>query len=133
MSRENVELLMRAFTQAPDDPEPFFALLDENVEWDMTEGPYPDRITVYGQAAVREFFRTWAGTFDDWGYEAEEVIDAGPLVFLCLRQWGRGKGSGVPVDNRIFTVWTFQDRKVIRYKGFTDRAQALEHAGLPRQ
>jgi ketosteroid isomerase-like protein len=130
MSRENVEILMRAFDAAPEDPEPFFALFDENVEWDMTGGPFPEPRTVYGPEAVREFFRTWAGTFDDWGYEAEEVIDAGDSVFVCLHQWGRGKGSGVPVEGRFFQVWTFRSGKVIRYKGFNHRAEALAAAGL---
>jgi hypothetical protein len=27
-------------------------------------------------------------------------------------------------------VWTFQGGKVIRFKGFTDKAEALEAAGL---
>jgi ketosteroid isomerase-like protein len=94
----------------------------------MTEFPEPRK--VYGPDAVRELLRTWAGTFDDWGYEAEEVIDAGDSVFACLRQWGRGKGSGVPVEYRFFGVWTFRDGKVIRYKGFNDRAEALEAAEL---
>jgi ketosteroid isomerase-like protein len=130
MSRENVEIRLHAFDVAPENPEPFFELFDEHVEWDMTGGPFPEPKKVYGPEAVREFFRTWAGTFDDWGYEAEEVIDAGSSVFVCLHQWGRGKGSGVPVEGRFFQVWTFRNGKVIHYKGFTDRAEALEAAGL---
>ncbi len=130
MSQENVERLRRAWEAAPENPEPFFALFDENVEWDMTSGPFPAQEKTYGPASVREFFRTWAGTFDDWAYEAEEIIDADPSVLVYMRQWGRGKGSGVPVENRFFQVWTFENGKVIRYRGFTDRAEALEAAGL---
>src|SRR5215207_6183918 len=59
----------------PENPEPFLAMFDENVEWDMSGGPFPIK-KVYGPEAVREFFRTWTGTFDDWGFEADEVIDA---------------------------------------------------------
>jgi ketosteroid isomerase-like protein len=128
MSQENVEILMHALNEAPENPEPFFALFDENVEWDMMEFPEPGK--VYGPDAVGELLRTWAGTFDDWGYEAEEIIDAGDSVFVCLRQWGRGKGSGVPVEYGFFGVWTFRDGKVIRYTGFNERAEALEAAGL---
>jgi ketosteroid isomerase-like protein len=130
MSQENVEILLHAFDEAPENPEPFFALFDENVEWDMSGGPFPIQKKVYGPEEVREFFRTWAGTFDDWGFEAEEIIDAGPSVFVCLRQWGQGKGSGVPVEVRFFQVWTFEDDKVIRYQASMDRAEALEAAGL---
>jgi ketosteroid isomerase-like protein len=88
MSEENVKTLMHAFDEAPENPEPFFALFDENVEWDMSNGPFPIQKKVYGPDAVREFFRTWAGTFDDWAFEAEEVIDAGSSVFVCFRQRG---------------------------------------------
>ena len=128
MSQENVEVLMHVLDEARENPEPFFALLDENIEWDMTS--LPEGGVGYGPDAVREFFRTWAGTFDDWAYEAEEVIDAGDSVFVGVRQWGRGKGSGVPVEYRFFGIWTFGDGKVIRYKGFNERADALEAAGL---
>jgi hypothetical protein len=36
MSQENVEVIMRAFEAARDDPEEFFGILDENVEWALT-------------------------------------------------------------------------------------------------
>jgi ketosteroid isomerase-like protein len=130
MSQENVEILKHSMKEAPENPEPFFAMFDENVEWDMSGGPFPIQKKVYGPEAVREFFRTWAGTFDDWGFEAEEVIDAHPSVVVCMHQWGRGKGSGVPVENRFFQVWTFENGKVVRYRGFTDRTEAFEAAGL---
>jgi ketosteroid isomerase-like protein len=130
MSEENVEILRHSFEEAPENPEPFFAMFDENVEWDMSGGPFPIQKKVYGREAVREFFRTWAGTFDDWGFEAEEVIDAGSSVFVCLHQWGRGKGSGIPVENRFYAVWTFERDKVIRYQAFMGRTEALEAAGL---
>jgi ketosteroid isomerase-like protein len=130
MSQENVEILKHSFEEAPEDPEPFFAMFDENVEWDMSGGPFPIQKKVYGPEAVGEFFRIRAGTFDDWDFEAEEVIDAESSVFVCFHQWGRGKGSGIPVENRFFTVFTFERGKVIRYPAFMDRADALEAAGL---
>ena len=43
---------------------------------------------------------------------------------------GTRQGSGVPVEYRFFGVWTFRDGKVIHYKGFNERAEALEAAGL---
>ncbi len=131
MSQENVESLIHAaFDQAPENPEPFFALLDEKIEWDMAGGASLVERKVYGPQAVREFFRSWSGTFEDWGYEMQEIIDAGASVFVSVRQWGRGKGSGVPVEYRFFQVWTFKNGKVIRFQGFRDKAEALEAAGL---
>jgi hypothetical protein len=37
MSQENVEILKHSFEEAPEDPEPFFAMFDEHVEWDTAQ------------------------------------------------------------------------------------------------
>jgi hypothetical protein len=74
--RRTWRILKHSFEEAPENPEPFFAMFDQNVEWDMSGGLFPIQKKVYGPEAVREFFRTWAGTFDEWRFEAEEIIDA---------------------------------------------------------
>jgi hypothetical protein len=51
MSQENVDALTQALTKAPEQPDDFFALLDEDVVWDPGTGK------VYGRDGVREFFR----------------------------------------------------------------------------
>ena len=37
MSQENVEILKHSFEEAPEDPERFFAMFDEHVEWDTAQ------------------------------------------------------------------------------------------------
>ena len=130
MSQEDLDRLQRAWEAAPEDPGPFFALFHDDVEWDMSNGPFPERQKVYGPEAVRAFFETWTDAFDDWGYEPEEMIDAGSSAMVHMRQWGRGKESGVPVEGHVFQVWTFEDGKVVRFRAFTNRADALEAAGI---
>jgi ketosteroid isomerase-like protein len=44
----------------------------------------------------------------------------------------RGRGSGVPVDQRVFSVLTVRDGKVARIDDHTERADALEAAGLSK-
>jgi hypothetical protein len=51
------------------------------------------RDTYYGPDGVREFFRTWIGAFADWGYEADEVIDAGSSVVVQVHQVGPREGQ----------------------------------------
>jgi ketosteroid isomerase-like protein len=41
-----------------------------------------------------------------------------------------GKRSGVSFDQRVFTVVTLRDGKLIQMDDFTERSQALEAAGL---
>jgi uncharacterized protein len=129
MSQENVNLVVGAVEAGRQDPEAFFFILDPEVEWDVSER-FPDARTYHGPEGVREFYRRWIGTFDDFGYEIEEVIDAGDSVIVVLHQWGRGKGSGVMVDNRFWMVWTVRHGKVVRYRHFSERGRALEAAGL---
>jgi len=130
VGQEDLDRLRRGWEAAPEDPEPFFAMFHENVEWDMTNGPFPEPEKVYGPEAVRQFFETWTDAFDDWGYEPEEIIEADPHAVVHMRQWGRGKESGVPVEGHVFQVWTFEDGKVVRFRAFTNRAEALEAAGV---
>jgi ketosteroid isomerase-like protein len=94
MSRENVEILAEALASAETNPEALFAILDREVEWDYV-GAFPETATYHGPDAVREFFRQWSGAFDDFGLEAEEVIDAGDSVLVHLHQWGHGKETAL--------------------------------------
>ena len=41
-----------------------------------------------------------------------------------------GKRSGVSFDQRVFTVVTLRDGKLIQMEDFTERSQALDAAGL---
>jgi ketosteroid isomerase-like protein len=53
-------------------------------------------------------------------------------VIVSVYQSGVGRTSGVPVELRYFTLWSFRGRKVIRIESFRDRGEALEAAGLPK-
>ena len=45
----------------------------------------------------------------------------------------RGKGSGVPVEQRIYSLMTVRGSKISKIDDYTDRARALETAGLAEQ
>lgn len=56
---------------------------------------------------------------------AEETV----LVFA--RESGRGKDSGIEVRSRRITgVYELRDGKIVRFKAYLDRAEALQAAGL---
>jgi ketosteroid isomerase-like protein len=60
----------------------------------------------------------------------EETIDAGDRVVLSAHHRGRGRGSGIKVDARFYEVYTLREGKIVRVDEFTERAEALEAAGL---
>jgi ketosteroid isomerase-like protein len=43
---------------------------------------------------------------------------------------GRGRASGVKVETRFYEVYTLREGKVSRVDEYTERAEALEAAGL---
>ena len=50
---------------------------------------------------------------------------------MVLRQVGRGKGSGAPVEMTMGWLYTFRDGRIIRVRMFADRGEALAAAGNP--
>jgi ketosteroid isomerase-like protein len=129
MSQENVETVrgvMSAYVAG--DNEAALAAFDSEVEFDASARP--EGQVFRGRSGVAEAMRVWTGAWADWRVEVEEIIDAGDRVLLIARQSGRGKGSGVKVELQEFQVWTFRDGTVIHWKGFLDRDEALEAAGL---
>jgi ketosteroid isomerase-like protein len=130
MSQENVEILRRAMPEsAPANPEDLFSILDENVEWDYV-GAFPEIQTAHGPAEVREFLREWSEAFDDFSFQAEEMVDAGDSVVVRVHQSGRGKETGAQVKSDAWQVFTLRDGKVAHCRGYDTKAQALAAAGL---
>lgn len=91
MPPTNVDLLRRAGRRLLEDPDSLYRLLAEDAEWDETE-VRPDVPVARGVDAVRELFRDMLRTLDEYGYEWEEMIDAGeqdgPAVMgPWPRQW----------------------------------------------
>jgi len=41
----------------------------------------------------------YLGTWEDWREEIEEIRDLGTQVYVASTQRGRGKGSGIAVEN----------------------------------
>jgi ketosteroid isomerase-like protein len=51
-------------------------------------------------------------------------------VLTLIRQTGRGRQSGVPIEYHYFELFTIRDGKVLQIEFFRHRADALEAAGL---
>jgi ketosteroid isomerase-like protein len=72
-------------------------------------------------ATMREWLSTWERPFR---IEAEELIQKGDRILALIHWRGRGKGSGVEVDDRGAHLWTFRDGQVVRYDTYRDRDDA---------
>jgi ketosteroid isomerase-like protein len=135
MSRENVEIVRRAFEEFTRGGwEPLFdSLWAPEIVWDMSPSDIAGLGIYHGHDEVRSFFEDWFSTFpfDEWEQELEDLIDCGDQVVVALtRQRGRGSASGVSVELEYAQVVTLRESKIVRVVVYTDRTQALEAVGL---
>ena len=70
------------------------------------------------------------GSWEDWGWDPEEFIEAGERVIAVLRVHAKGRHSGIDVEQLNAAVWTLRDGKCVRLDYYDSRDQALQAAGL---
>ena len=81
---------------------------------------------------MRELLATFEDALDEQWYSPREFIPAGDLVVVPLHWGGRGKTSGVKVEEREETwVLTLQDGAIIRVTEYPTKEAALEALDLP--
>jgi ketosteroid isomerase-like protein len=107
---------------------------DPDIEYRVVEGGSmiaPDQVGIHhGHGGYREVWRKWLEAFEDIRLESEELIDLGDRLFSVTRMYAHGSGSGVPVSNCSFQLFTFRGGLVVRQEDFLDREKALKAAGL---
>jgi ketosteroid isomerase-like protein len=91
---------------------------------------FPDTEIVRGRAGVRAFLDEWWETWEGVRMDTVDVLDAGDgRVVADVRIWGKGKRSGVEVDQRIAFLYTLkEDRMVASSEWFPEVDAALEAA-----
>jgi ketosteroid isomerase-like protein len=131
MSRENVEIIRRGYAHFIATGDFLVEDVDPDFVWDMsTFRGWPERQTYVGIEGAREFMTSWLEAWEDWQIEVEELVDAGERVVAIVRQRGRSKTTGLPVDMRFAMVWTLRNGKQMRMQMYADSEEALEAAGL---
>lgn len=130
MSEENIEIVRRGIEAVNrNDWDAVLAYLDPSVEWQSDPGD-PDAAIFRGPDGVRRFWATWSENFEDLVLDPIELQDAGDAVVAMTRLVGRGRASRLEAERLFFSVYEFRDRKVVRYRQFDTRGEALEAAGL---
>jgi ketosteroid isomerase-like protein len=83
-----------------------------------------------GVEGIRRWYEGFEGFMEDVRFETDEFVGSGDQVLVAARLVGRGAGSGIEVEQRVWQVWTLRDGKAIRLDTYADEAAAREAAGL---
>jgi uncharacterized protein len=131
MSEVNVEIVRRLIEAwNSNEPDGAIAIVDPGVVIDATRRRVNPK-TYTGRQGMRRMLADTHEVWEEFRMKPDEVRDAGDRVVAIGRWVGKGKDSGIEVQQPVADVFTLHDRRVIRLElGFTDRAEALEAAGL---
>jgi ketosteroid isomerase-like protein len=131
MSAENVDIIRRGYEEFIATGEPTEDIMAPEFVWDMsTFRDWPERKTYEGVEGMREFIGDWTAAWEDWRLEVEDLADAGDEVVAIVRQSGRSKTTGLPIDMRFAQLWTLSDGKQTRMRMYAEPEEALRAAGL---
>ena len=83
-----------------------------------------------GSSGIREFFRDVAESWESFRFEATDLRDLGDSVLVLGHVRGRGRVSGVEVDDEWGWIVELRDSRAASLRGFLDHREALEAAGL---
>jgi ketosteroid isomerase-like protein len=115
MSQENVELVQRLLEVYNERSfEDNVDLVNPEVVLDLSRGELPDGASYTGHSEFLDFAKAWEEGFESEQIEAEEILDAGDRVVAIVRHRGRGRLSGIDVDQTFAMVWTLRDGQAVR-------------------
>ena len=136
MSQENVEFVRQMFGAAGrainhGALDEFYGFLAPDVEWiPINAALEGTRYT--GHEGVQQWIEDMKRDWDFFEARPEEIRNLGDDRFLALGTWrARGRSSGVELNSQP-AAWLVELRggKAVRMQTYTDRAKALEAAGL---
>jgi ketosteroid isomerase-like protein len=129
MSRENVEIVRaqveRFKTTGELSPETSAA----DIAW-HDPPDFPDAQIHIGVSGVFDALAIWADAWSEWQIDLDDYVDAGDRVLVRGKQRGRGKDTGVFVEQPLCLVYLLRGGTVAEVRAFFDEDQALYAAGL---
>ena len=133
MSQENVELVLtihRAVIQG--DLEGLLAATHPNAEYrPATQQAIEGEGSVFrGHDGIGRWFSELHDLYEDLDSEILEVRDLGDRVVVVFLVRGRGRGSGVALEQALAQVVTLQQGKAVETREYFSRKEALAAAGL---
>jgi ketosteroid isomerase-like protein len=126
METRNVELV-REIIDALNrgDVDGMLARMDSGFEWRPLETS-PVAGVYRGHEQVRGYIEDWLTTFDRLHLDLEDPREAGDHVVAMVHGHGRGRASGLELDNRFCQVWTLGRGIALRMREYPTREEGLE-------
>jgi ketosteroid isomerase-like protein len=127
VSQENVEVVRRWLWAFENDADVFRSALHPDIEWFPIE---ENQRRLHGVEAAMRNRNEWLDTWDEHGFDLEEVIEGSDGVVASIHITATGKASGVETDVRFYAHIKVKDHQIVYIFDHRDRKTALNAAGL---
>jgi ketosteroid isomerase-like protein len=134
MSQDKVEVVNRAMAAfSARDLSAYDELYTSESEWFPPISGNVEGTGYRGRAGWQSYYEMLTETWEEFRIAPEELRDLGERVMMIGRVYGRGRGSGVPVDSPVVSLIDFHDGRISRIRAFLDHGEALRAAGLAEE
>ena len=131
MSQENVELVQSFFAAfARRDLDAAASLLHPEVEIRPALVGGPEGTVYRGLDGSRRFWADIDAAWTTFRIDPQEFRDLGERVLVLGRAIALAPASGMALDEASAWLAEVRERKIVRFRSFTNQREALEAAGL---
>jgi ketosteroid isomerase-like protein len=128
-SESNVEIARRVMQAFNDEGiEGVVPYYDDDCE--VYDPDVPGNHSYRGKDGLRSFLNLMLTGSEQTEIRDYELLPAGDRVVALNRTYYRGEGGGPEVEVRDAHTMTFRDGKIVYWRLYIDRAEALTDAGL---
>jgi ketosteroid isomerase-like protein len=135
MSRENVELVRRIYSDGLLDRDPD-RIVHEFATPDVEYINPPEAVEPgirRGRALVAQALRSSSEMLEWRRHEVHELFDRGDAVVAAVRVCAGSRGSASELVQEEAHTWTFRDGRIVRFEWGRDLRAALDAVGLRDQ
>jgi len=106
------------------DVDGMLARMHPDFEWRPLEASPVARV-YRGREQVRRYVEDWLNTFEDLRLDLEDPTQIADHVVAVVRGHGRGRASGLELDNHFCQVWNLRCGTAVGMEEYATREQAL--------
>jgi uncharacterized protein len=107
------------------DVDGMLALMDPDFEWTPLEASPAARVC-RGHDQVRHYVEDWLTTFEGLRIDLQDPTEVADRVVAMARGQGRGRVSGVQLDNWFCQLWTVRHGLAIAMEEHPTREEAMD-------
>ena len=100
------------------------ARMHPDFEWRPLEASPVARV-YRGREEVRHYVEDWLATFDGLRLHLEDTTEVADRVVTVVRGHGRGRASGLALDNHFCQVWTVRGGAAVGMAEYATREEGL--------